>query len=75
MAIGIGSTWNEDYEAELRDREYLLGLSEKARKKILKNRKIAEEKSNAFFKKARKENKAYSVGTWTEMGPLNKNQN
>lgn len=75
MAIGIGSTWNEDYEADLRDKAYLLSLSEKARKKVLKNRKIVEDESNAFFKKIRKENKPYPAGTWTPKGPLNKNQN
>jgi hypothetical protein len=74
MAIGIGSTWNEDYEADLKDKAYLLSLSEKARKKVLKNRKIANDISNAFFKKIREENKPYPAGNWTQLGPLNKNQ-
>ena len=69
MSIGIGSTWDEYYEYELEDKAYLLSLSAKERKKVLKQRKIANDKYNAFFKKVRKTTK-YTVGIWTPTGPV-----
>jgi CRISPR/Cas system CMR subunit Cmr6 (Cas7 group RAMP superfamily) len=75
MAIWINSSWAEYEEAALRDKAYLLSLSEKERKKELKKRKIANDKSNAFFKKIRKQNKPYIVGTWTPLGPFKKPKN
>lgn len=70
MAIGIGGSWDEYYEYELEDKAYLLSLSEKERKRVLKQRKIANDKCNKFFKKIRKQNKPYKVGVWTPMGPI-----
>lgn len=76
MAIGIGGSWDEDYELIMsftyRDyRDFLCSLDEnQLRKEIKKNNKKLENVQK-FYIKTYLPN-SYICGTWSPIGPVKK---